>query len=425
MAATSDKLTILAVGLAAGILLGAMGLPYAPPPGPPWPPRQQVPAALNGFVPLRKAADRLRLVPAREDDAASRIAQALTAAELPRYARHVLAGNPGALEALRQAARRPGMQPFGPTFRPKEAPLTPRVRMVAQLGLLAFRARLADGQAPAALDALVDVLTAARRMQYAPDAPILVAAMGARLTHRAYTAIGVEEGRMLALPDAHVVRLASELERLRPLQRPLRPLLRREQTDALMLAGSPALVEGWDGYDPVTQRLIVAFTAAALPEAARLLDATLDAAVARDLPRLRALHAEMMLPVEGHALGQWLFRPVRSLSRVLAGDALPSEVLLGFWQAEVQFDALRVFVARERYRRAHGAWPARLEDLVPAYLPAVPLDPYRSGTPLCYAGDLLYSVGPDGLDQGGKPGDKDMTVDDFDVLGLPFTPPGG
>jgi hypothetical protein len=38
-------------------------------------------------------------------------------------------------------------------------------------------------------------------------------------------------------------------------------------------------------------------------------------------------------------------------------------------------------VAAERYRRAHGQWPARLDDLVPEYLAKVPADP-SDGRPL-------------------------------------------
>jgi hypothetical protein len=40
-------------------------------------------------------------------------------------------------------------------------------------------------------------------------------------------------------------------------------------------------------------------------------------------------------------------------------------------------------VAAERYRRHQGHWPERLEDLVPAYLPAVPANPF-DGRPLDY-----------------------------------------
>ncbi len=50
-----------------------------------------------------------------------------------------------------------------------------------------------------------------------------------------------------------------------------------------------------------------------------------------------------------------------------------------------QLDAARVAVALVRYRRAHmGVWPARLEELVPQYLDAVPPDPW-TGAPIHYA----------------------------------------
>jgi hypothetical protein len=60
-----------------------------------------------------------------------------------------------------------------------------------------------------------------------------------------------------------------------------------------------------------------------------------------------------------------------------------------------------------------GKLPRRLEDLVPRYLPSVPLDPLASGgQPLRYANDSsdpqrprVYSVGVDGDDDGGKEGD--------------------
>jgi hypothetical protein len=63
-----------------------------------------------------------------------------------------------------------------------------------------------------------------------------------------------------------------------------------------------------------------------------------------------------------------------------------------------------VGVALERYRRDHGNWPASLEALVPRYLSAVPADPC-DGKPLRSTrrpdGVLVYSVGPDRVDNGG------------------------
>jgi hypothetical protein len=63
-----------------------------------------------------------------------------------------------------------------------------------------------------------------------------------------------------------------------------------------------------------------------------------------------------------------------------------------------------VALAAERYRRAHGNWPPAAADLVPAYLPAVPLDPF-DGQPLRYrrtdGGVVVYSIGEDQRDDGG------------------------
>lgn len=61
-------------------------------------------------------------------------------------------------------------------------------------------------------------------------------------------------------------------------------------------------------------------------------------------------------------------------------------------------------IACERYRRRYGALPERLDQLVPEFLPEVPMDPY-TGEPLQYVvrdGEyLVYSVGNNGVDEGG------------------------
>ena len=64
-----------------------------------------------------------------------------------------------------------------------------------------------------------------------------------------------------------------------------------------------------------------------------------------------------------------------------------------------------VALAAERYRRQHGRWPDTLDALVPAFLRDVPVDP-QDGTPLRYRrlidGVVIYSIGPDMVDNGGK-----------------------
>jgi len=53
----------------------------------------------------------------------------------------------------------------------------------------------------------------------------------------------------------------------------------------------------------------------------------------------------------------------------------------------------------------HGQYPSTLAQLVPTYLPSVPLDPFAASSPLVYrrtcAVYALYSIGPDGHDDKG------------------------
>jgi hypothetical protein len=70
-----------------------------------------------------------------------------------------------------------------------------------------------------------------------------------------------------------------------------------------------------------------------------------------------------------------------------------------------EVELARTGIAVERYRNARGALPEKLSDLVPAWLPAVPLDPW-DGKPLRYRkrdkGYVIYSVGSDRKDEGGS-----------------------
>jgi hypothetical protein len=69
-------------------------------------------------------------------------------------------------------------------------------------------------------------------------------------------------------------------------------------------------------------------------------------------------------------------------------------------------DAALTAIALELHRRRAGAYPATLGDLVPRSLPAVPPDRFDGG-PLKYrlvdGKPLLYSVGVDRIDDGGRP----------------------
>lgn len=66
---------------------------------------------------------------------------------------------------------------------------------------------------------------------------------------------------------------------------------------------------------------------------------------------------------------------------------------------------VEIAVALTRYRLAAGAYPERLDDLVPKYLSKVSLDPV-DGQPMRYArkngAAVVYSIGSDGKDDDGN-----------------------
>jgi hypothetical protein len=86
-------------------------------------------------------------------------------------------------------------------------------------------------------------------------------------------------------------------------------------------------------------------------------------------------------------LGPSLSRAFETLARVEAKDA-----------------CAQTAVAMTRFRLDHGTLPSHLDDLVPAYLDSVPLDPF-DGHPLRLAVKndrrIIYSVGPELVDDGG------------------------
>jgi hypothetical protein len=71
---------------------------------------------------------------------------------------------------------------------------------------------------------------------------------------------------------------------------------------------------------------------------------------------------------------------------------------------------LMLALALRAYRLEKGAYPEQLSQLVPDYMQAVPADGFGAGEPLHYkkqgASYLLWSVGPDKKDDGGKAVDR-------------------
>ena len=151
-----------------------------------------------------------------------------------------------------------------------------------------------------------------------------------------------------------------------------------------------------------------------------------------DTDRLRYLNimraqiaAYMLPPTERTARLQELEAQVKALPQTtfLARNLL--SWLSGAHERDLHVRALREAalsaLAVESWRASHGALPDALTDLVPAYLPRVPQDPF-DGKPMRYKrlepGYVVYSVGKDRVDNGGarekkravRPSPADITM---------------
>jgi len=91
-------------------------------------------------------------------------------------------------------------------------------------------------------------------------------------------------------------------------------------------------------------------------------------------------------------------------------------------QAETRHRVAAVLVAATRLRLETGGLPAALDDLVPGTLPAVPRDPFTVDQPLLMRrgddGLCVYSVGPDGEDDGGPAAPGAAKAEGNDDVGL-------
>ena len=69
--------------------------------------------------------------------------------------------------------------------------------------------------------------------------------------------------------------------------------------------------------------------------------------------------------------------------------------------------ALMLQLALRAYRLENGVYPPNLNALTPNYLNAIPADPFGGGEAMHYTLNgknyVLWSIGPDGVDDGGKP----------------------
>jgi len=91
-------------------------------------------------------------------------------------------------------------------------------------------------------------------------------------------------------------------------------------------------------------------------------------------------------------------------------------------RTEACVSLIQTDIALRRFNADQGNYPAKLDDLVPRYLKTIPIDPFGIGKPLRYKpldggkSFLVYSVGGNMTDDGGKPSPKKSDWKNGDVL---------
>ena len=93
-------------------------------------------------------------------------------------------------------------------------------------------------------------------------------------------------------------------------------------------------------------------------------------------------------------------------------------------RGDAQRATAAIALAMCRYRATNGKYAEKLDDLVPDFLPFVPIDPF-DGKPMRLTradGKLvIYSIGPDGVDDAGTPYDQTSRKGDI-IFELPVKP---
>jgi hypothetical protein len=120
---------------------------------------------------------------------------------------------------------------------------------------------------------------------------------------------------------------------------------------------------------------------------------------------------------EAKAIEDSLNNDRRGILTGLLAPALSSCIRSGV-RSQALHRAAAVAVAATRHRIETGSLPESLDDLVPSYLPLDPADPFADAAPLRLKKSddslVIYSVGPDGEDDGGPlpPGTEPAAAND-------------
>lgn len=354
------------------------------------------PPTQNGFPLLKAATDK----PVHKDDVGDAISVSPKKKWTLAGKRKLVDANRSAILATRKALTIPYREENRAVSINDEFPYYAKFRHMARVLVLAGNVVWEEGKQREAADYYLDALTIGRRVPH--RAGLISRLVGIACESISRRAIWDRLARMDAPTTAHCL---TRLQALQAERLPYSVTLEEEKytmqhvamegmknPDVFLSAGED---ETPAGGDQTARRVFRAYrTVVPRKYVADTLGSHMDKLIAQsrkpyiegnaELPVPKELYTSIMMPTVRQARLKYVHGE--------AGDAL-----------------LRTALALRLYKARNGKYPSDLSELVAAkLLPAVPDDPFDlPGASLHYASSpmgkyVLYSIGPDGTDDGGK-----------------------
>lgn len=314
-----------------------------------------------------------------------------------------LAGQKQALDTFHEFELKNGTVRFPVDFAPGVATLLPetqRVREGSRALALDFHVHRHKGEISEAVDSILAQIALAGALEAEPT-------LVSQFVRIAISNMGIYEAQQL-MNEAEV----SEAD-LRRLQAKLRTIdskacLKKALVGERAISYTTCLDPGQMAEMMGTSGTLTGELAQRQPkrvlDAAKMLEMNLQISEGADesiyQARQNALAAEDEIKkLAGSLVGKFYY-----MYTLLLTPAYSSGVN-AFARSSAEAESADAAIAAELYRRKNGKWPAKLDDLVPDFLPAVPKDPFTN-QPLVIKADgkscKVYSVGADGIDNGGN-----------------------
>lgn len=314
-----------------------------------------------------------------------------------------------AIATFHEVARKDGTARFPVDFSSGFATLLPQtqsLRSGARVLTLQFQVHLHRGETSQGVDCILAEIALAGALD---REPLLVS----QLVRLAIMGIALRDLQTLVeqaeVSDADLLRLQAALRKME-LQSCLKQALAGERTVGYMACVDPQRMgaEG-GGVTPQEAQKIALRPPQRVKDAAKMLELNLRIAKGADESLFAALRASQESEAELKAMMQ---NPLTRLNYMLTLQLMPaySSSTSAFARAGSKRDCAEAAIAAEVFRRQQGKWPSSLEELVPEFLPTLPLDSF-SNQPLKLAVTpeefKVYSVGRDGKDDGGVLTDRE------------------